>query len=119
MIFSRFWGVPLVQIGLFLQDSLLVVYIKQIEKQTRTFLVKGERQRNYKNDGKLNEIIHTLNLDLFRDFGGVSLVRPGLSLTRGRNLSGVVVISKESQHIRSPVLLPPYIVNLPRHVLTA
>ena len=105
--------------GLFLQDSLLVVYIKQIEKQTRTFLVKGEKQRNYKNDGKLNEIIHALNLDLFRDFGGVSLVRPGLSLTRGRNLSGVVVISKESQHIRSPVLLPPYIVNLPRHVLTA
>ena len=83
---------------------------KKIEKQTRTFLVKGEKQRNYKNDGKLNEIIHTLNLDLFRDFGGVS---------RGRNLSGVVVISKESQHIRSPVLLPPYIVNLPRHVLTA
>ena len=36
-----------------------------------------------------------------------------------RNLSGVVLISKESQHIRSPVLLPLYIVKLLCHVLTA
>ena len=106
-------------LGLFLQDSLLVVHIKKLKNKQEHFWLNEKKQRNYKNDGKLNEIIHTLNLDLFRGFGGVSLVRPGLSLTRGRNLSGVVVISKESQHIRSPVLLPPYIVNLPRHVLTA